>query len=147
LRHGCFREATGIIVNTGSKQGITTPPGNLAYNVSKVLKAYTEGLALASQHIGPRITAHLLIGFTSPASPPARWRSRPRMGARRGCGIHDGKLARGDFYPCPDNGPPVTDERRMASVGDIIETARRFQLASGLRDACSVYEGVVPAGC
>ena len=24
-----------IIVNTGSKQGITTPPGNLAYNVSK----------------------------------------------------------------------------------------------------------------
>jgi len=35
----------GIIVNTGSKQGITMPPGNLVYNVSKAaLKAYTEGL-------------------------------------------------------------------------------------------------------
>jgi len=41
-------EAAGeaaIIVNTGSKQGITMPPGNLSYNVSKAaLKAYTEGL-------------------------------------------------------------------------------------------------------
>merc|ERR1719277_2977153 len=35
----------GLIVNTGSKQGITMPPGNLSYNVSKAaLKAYTEGL-------------------------------------------------------------------------------------------------------
>jgi NAD(P)-dependent dehydrogenase (short-subunit alcohol dehydrogenase family) len=35
----------GIIINTGSKQGITCPPGNLAYNMSKAaLKVYTEGL-------------------------------------------------------------------------------------------------------
>jgi hypothetical protein len=35
----------GIIINTGSKQGITTPPGNLTYNMSKAaLKVYTEGL-------------------------------------------------------------------------------------------------------
>jgi len=35
----------GIIINTGSKQGITMPPGNLAYNLSKAaLKTYTEGL-------------------------------------------------------------------------------------------------------
>ena len=35
----------GLIVNTGSKQGITMPPGNLTYNISKAaLKAYTEGL-------------------------------------------------------------------------------------------------------
>ncbi len=35
----------GIIVNTGSKQGITMPPGNLTYNTSKAaLKAWTEGL-------------------------------------------------------------------------------------------------------
>jgi len=35
----------GIVVNTGSKQGITMPPGNLPYNVSKAaLKCYTEGL-------------------------------------------------------------------------------------------------------
>jgi NAD(P)-dependent dehydrogenase (short-subunit alcohol dehydrogenase family) len=35
----------GIIINTGSKQGITCPPGNLAYNMSKAaLKVYSEGL-------------------------------------------------------------------------------------------------------
>lgn len=35
----------GMVVNTGSKQGITMPPGNLTYNISKAaLKAYTEGL-------------------------------------------------------------------------------------------------------
>ena len=31
------------IVNTGSKQGITTPPGNTAYNISKAgVKVFTE---------------------------------------------------------------------------------------------------------
>lgn len=35
----------GLVVNTGSKQGITAPPGNLIYNVSKAaLKTWTEGL-------------------------------------------------------------------------------------------------------
>jgi len=51
--HGCQaflpimkeRQQPGIIVNTGSKQGITMPPGNLTYNVSKAaLKTWTEGL-------------------------------------------------------------------------------------------------------
>lgn len=51
--HGCLAfvpkmkqsKEPGLIVNTGSKQGITMPPGNLTYNLSKAaLKAYTEGL-------------------------------------------------------------------------------------------------------
>jgi NAD(P)-dependent dehydrogenase (short-subunit alcohol dehydrogenase family) len=51
--HGCLAfvprmQASGepgIIINTGSKQGITMPPGNLTYNMSKAaLKVYTEGL-------------------------------------------------------------------------------------------------------
>jgi NAD(P)-dependent dehydrogenase (short-subunit alcohol dehydrogenase family) len=51
--HGCLAFCpkmkasgeAGIIVNTGSKQGITMPPGNLTYNMSKAaLKCYTEGL-------------------------------------------------------------------------------------------------------
>lgn len=51
--HGCLafvpkmKESgePGILVNTGSKQGITMPPGNLTYNMSKAaLKCYTEGL-------------------------------------------------------------------------------------------------------
>ena len=56
------------IVNTGSKQGITTPPGDTAYNVSKAgVKVLTEGL----QHVlrntpGCKVTAHLLVpGWTS----------------------------------------------------------------------------------
>ena len=41
LAHG----EPGVIINTGSKQGITTPPGNPAYNVSKAgVKVFTEAL-------------------------------------------------------------------------------------------------------
>src|SRR6266700_2195814 len=39
------RVRPGLIINTGSKQGITTPPGDPAYNVSKAgVKAFTEAL-------------------------------------------------------------------------------------------------------
>jgi NAD(P)-dependent dehydrogenase (short-subunit alcohol dehydrogenase family) len=35
----------GLIINTGSKQGITTPPGDPAYNISKAgVKVFTEAL-------------------------------------------------------------------------------------------------------
>ena len=37
--------APGLVINTGSKQGITTPPGDPAYNVSKAgVKVFTEAL-------------------------------------------------------------------------------------------------------
>ena len=51
------------IVNTGSKQGITCPPGDTAYNVSKAgVKVLTEALAHSLRNEeGARITAHLLI--------------------------------------------------------------------------------------
>ncbi|KAJ8600151.1 hypothetical protein CTAYLR_010755 [Chrysophaeum taylorii] len=52
----------GIIVNTGSKQGITCPPGNLVYNVSKsALKTYTEGLEHELRSTTPRLAAALLV--------------------------------------------------------------------------------------
>ena len=54
------------IVNTGSKQGITCPPGDTAYNVSKAgVKVVTEALAHELRNIeGCRVSAHLLIpGF------------------------------------------------------------------------------------
>ena len=46
------RGRPGLVINTGSKQGITTPPGNPAYNVSKAgVKVFTEALAArAAQH-------------------------------------------------------------------------------------------------
>jgi NAD(P)-dependent dehydrogenase (short-subunit alcohol dehydrogenase family) len=51
------------IINTGSKQGITCPPGNTAYNVSKAgIKILTEALAHNLRNTeGAKITAHLLI--------------------------------------------------------------------------------------
>ena len=58
----------GLVINVGSKQGITTPPGDPAYNVSKAaLKAYTELIQHELRNTeGARITAHLLIpGMTT----------------------------------------------------------------------------------
>lgn len=118
----------GIIVNTGSKQGITTPPGNLAYNVSKsAVRTYTEGLAHALRNEpGAKVAAHLLIpGFTftgmtegAKQKPPGAWTPDQVAGFMLTC------LARKDFYIlCPDNETDrATDERRMAwAIGDIIE--------------------------
>jgi len=117
----------GLVINTGSKQGITQPPGNTAYNVSKSgVKALTEGLAhTLREATGGRIRAHLLIprfthtGMTGRVEKPA--------GAWTAEQVVDFMLAsldKGDFYIlCPDN--EVTrelDEKRMAwAVGNIIE--------------------------
>ena len=118
----------GLIVNTGSKQGITTPPGNLAYNVSKAaLKTFTEGLAHELRNTqGAKVSAHLLIpGFTYTGLTAGA--DQKPAGAWTGEQVVDfmlESLDRGDFYIlCPDNETErATDERRMAwAVGDIIE--------------------------
>ena len=60
------RGRRGCVVNTGSKQGITTPPGDPAYNVSKAgVKACTEALQHELRNTpNCSISAHLLIpGF------------------------------------------------------------------------------------
>ena len=60
-------DAPGLVINTGSKQGITNPPCDTAYNVSKTgVKALTEGLAHTLREATQgRVSAHLLIpGFT-----------------------------------------------------------------------------------
>jgi len=118
----------GLIVNTGSKQGITTPPGNLAYNVSKAgVKTFTEGLAHALRNEpGARLSAHLLIpGFTYTGLTEGA--TEKPAGAWTGEQVVDfmlESLVGGDFYIlCPDNdvARPV-DEKRMAwAIGDIIE--------------------------
>jgi NAD(P)-dependent dehydrogenase (short-subunit alcohol dehydrogenase family) len=119
----------GAIINTGSKQGITSPPGNTAYNVSKAaVKSLTEGLAHTLRNIpGCRITAHLLIpGFTFTGTmakrmaekPAAAW--HPDQVAER---LIDG-IVRGDFYIlCQDNETTrEQDERRILwGAGDIVE--------------------------
>jgi NAD(P)-dependent dehydrogenase (short-subunit alcohol dehydrogenase family) len=117
------------IVNTGSKQGITLPPGNTAYNVSKAaLKALTESLAHELLATGDRVTAHLLIpGFTFTGLTRARGVTEKPAGAWTAEQVVDFLLpamARRDFYIlCPDN--DVTremDNKRMQwGLGDILE--------------------------
>lgn len=61
------QETPGLIINTGAKQGITNPPGNPAYNVSKAgVKALTEALQHELRNTkNSQISAHLLVpGFT-----------------------------------------------------------------------------------
>jgi NAD(P)-dependent dehydrogenase (short-subunit alcohol dehydrogenase family) len=118
----------GLVINTGSKQGITQPPGNTAYNVSKsAVKALTEGLAHSlREQAGDRVTAHLLIpGFTFTGmtrsggdKPAAAWT------AEQVADFMFERLEAGDFYIlCPDNDVTrAIDERRMAwAMGDVIE--------------------------
>lgn len=119
----------GAIVSTGSKQGITCPPGDTAYNVSKAgIKVATEALAHELRNIeGCGLTAHLLIpGFTFTGFTRVRHKEKP-AGAWLPEQVIDELLAgmgRGDFYIlCPDNDVTrAMDEKRIAwAAGDIIE--------------------------
>jgi NAD(P)-dependent dehydrogenase (short-subunit alcohol dehydrogenase family) len=123
------RRRPGLIINTGSKQGITTPPGEPAYNVSKAgVKAFTEALQHELRNIeGCRITAHLLIpghvftGLTARGrteKPPGAWTPEQTVD------FMIASLEASDFYIlCPDNDVPRSlDERRMLwAIGDIVE--------------------------
>lgn len=121
--------APALVINTGSKQGITQPPGNTAYNVSKAgVKALTEGLAHSlRERTGDRVSADLLIpGFTwtgmtarrLPEKPAAAWTPEQVVA------LMIERVAAGDFYIlCPDNEtPPEEDAKRVAwAAGDLIE--------------------------
>lgn len=119
----------GLVINTGSKQGVTQPPGDTAYNVSKAgVKALTEGLAhTLRESTGERISAHLLIpGFTytgmmrklMPEKPAAAWTPEQVVEV-----LLTG-LAHGKFYLwCQDNETDwETDRRRVLwNAGDIVD--------------------------
>jgi NAD(P)-dependent dehydrogenase (short-subunit alcohol dehydrogenase family) len=116
------------IINTGSKQGITTPPGNTAYNVSKAgIKVVTEALAHDLREAGSAVTAHLLIpgftftGFTRKrvaTKPDAAW--MPEQVVEM---LVEGMTA-GDFYIlCPDNDVTraMDDKRVLWAAEDVIK--------------------------
>jgi hypothetical protein len=97
------------IINTGSKQGITAPPGDTAYNVSKAaIKTLTEGLQHTLRNIaGCHVSAYLLVpGSTFTGMTRRRLAEKP-PGAWTPEQVVDFMLARmdaGDFYIlCPDN--------------------------------------------
>jgi NAD(P)-dependent dehydrogenase (short-subunit alcohol dehydrogenase family) len=123
------QDRPAAIINTGSKQGITAPPGDTAYNVSKAgVKALTEGLEhTLRQAPGRKVRAHLLIpGFTFTGMTRRRIAEKP-PGAWSADQVMDfaiERMAAGDFYIlCPDN--EVTrevDNARIAwAAGDITE--------------------------
>lgn len=120
-------EGQALVINTGSKQGITQPPGNTAYNVSKSgVKALTEGLAHSlREQVGDRITAHLLIpGFTFTGMTGAADKPAGAWSPEQVVDFMMQRLAADDFYIlCPDNDVTRTmDEKRMAwAMGDVIE--------------------------
>jgi NAD(P)-dependent dehydrogenase (short-subunit alcohol dehydrogenase family) len=123
------RGRQGLIINTGSKQGITTPPGDPAYNVSKAgVKAFTEALQHELRNApGGRISAHLFIpGFVF-TSLTARGRTEKPAAAwtpEQTVDFMIGRVEAGDFYIlCPDNDVPrQLDQRRILwAAGDVVE--------------------------
>jgi NAD(P)-dependent dehydrogenase (short-subunit alcohol dehydrogenase family) len=124
LAHG----EVAAVINTGSKQGITLPPGNPAYNVSKAgVKAYTELLAHELRNLpGSKVSAHLMIpgwvhtGMTAAAGAP---KPAGAWTAAQAAAFMLDRLSAGDFYIlCPDNDVTrALDERRVAwAAGDLI---------------------------
>ncbi|HWA48754.1 MAG TPA: SDR family NAD(P)-dependent oxidoreductase [Dongiaceae bacterium] len=121
----------GLIINTGSKQGITCPPGDTAYNVSKAgVKVLTEGLAHELRNRpGCKVTAHLLIpghvwtGITGrPADAPDSAKPKGAWTSDQTVDFMLERLAAGDFYIlCPDNDVShALDSRRIQWAADDI---------------------------
>jgi NAD(P)-dependent dehydrogenase (short-subunit alcohol dehydrogenase family) len=123
------QKTPGAVISTGSKQGITCPPGDTAYNVSKAgVKVMTEALAHSLRNEeGSHISAHLLIPGSTFTGMTARGRSEKPPGAWTPDQVIDmlvDSMGKGDFYIlCPDNEVTRTvDERRIAwAAGDIVE--------------------------
>ena len=121
LEHG----ETAVVINTGSKQGITRPPGNVAYNIAKAgVLAYTESLAHDFRNRDEcALTAHLLVpGFVYtgmiqrflPEKPPGAVTPEEMVD------FMIAALDEGDFYIiCPDNETSrAMDEKRMQWTAD-----------------------------
>ncbi len=112
-----------LIINTGSKQGITNPPGNPAYNVSKAgVRSATETLQHELRNTpGCQLSAHLLVpgytytGLTHAGLADAGVARKPD-GAWLPSQVIDyllEALGRGSFYIiCPDNEVSSAEDAR-----------------------------------
>jgi NAD(P)-dependent dehydrogenase (short-subunit alcohol dehydrogenase family) len=128
------QENLSVIINTGSKQGITNPPGNPAYNASKAaVKSLTESLSheLRSRP-GANVTAHLFVpgwtwtGMTAgdgnqdkiDEKPPGAWTAEETV-----LFMLD-RVRSGDFYILvPDNETrrEIDQLRMLWATGDLVE--------------------------
>lgn len=119
---------SGRILITGSKQGITTPPGDPAYNISKsAVKTYAEALAHELRNTSDcKLETHLVIpGFVwTPLTYQGRTeKPAGAWTAEQTIDFIMQSIERNDFYIlCPDNDVTRSlDEKRIAwASGDII---------------------------
>jgi NAD(P)-dependent dehydrogenase (short-subunit alcohol dehydrogenase family) len=119
----------GLVICTGSKQGITQPPGDTAYNISKSgVKALAEGLAhqLREETAG-RVSAHLLVpGFTYTGMMTGWFKEKPDAAwtAQQVADFMLERIAAGDFYIiCPDNEttPEIDAKRFLWHAQDMVQ--------------------------
>ncbi|HVX82304.1 MAG TPA: SDR family NAD(P)-dependent oxidoreductase [Devosiaceae bacterium] len=112
-----------VVVNTGSKQGLTNPPGNPAYNTTKAaVNAYSQNLArdLRERPNCP-VSAHLLIpGWTTTGDAehrPGAWLPEQVID------YMEKRIGAGSFFIlCPDDETPnlVDHKRILWNAFDII---------------------------
>ncbi|KAJ3747696.1 hypothetical protein DFH05DRAFT_1480991 [Lentinula detonsa] len=147
------QENQGMIINTGSKQGITNPPGNAAYNASKAaVKSLTESLAHElREKPNSNVTAHLFIpgwtytnltgALTHTEKPAGAWTAEETV-----LYMLD-KVRAGDFYVLvPDNETrrELDELRIMWAAGDIAEG--RPALSRWHKDYRALFEEYVRDG-
>lgn len=155
--HGCqsfipsMLESTEpvAVINTGSKQGITNPPGGYAYNLSKAaVLSYTQSLAHSLREIEScPLSAHVLIpGFTYSNMIAKFIKEKPESAwtTHQVVDFMLSSLEQGDFFIlCPDNDTPrELDEKRMQwHMDDMIRS--RPALSRWHADFADEYESFI----
>lgn len=117
--------APSAIVITGSKQGITNPPGNPAYNASKAaIKSLAENLSYDLRSTSTSV--HLLVpGWTHTGLTGAGTAKKPdgAWTPQQVASYLEDKMGEDTFYIlCPDNDVTVDKDRRrmLWAAGDVI---------------------------
>lgn len=118
------QDSPSVVINSGSKQGITNPPKNPAYNMTKAaLKSYTESLQHELRNTPDcAVTAHLLVpGWTTTGTAkhvPGAWLPMQVVEFMLSA------IESNDFYIiCPDDEvtPDMDRQRILWAAGDITE--------------------------
>ena len=116
------------MIITGSKQGITNPPGNPAYNATKsAVKTIAEHLSFDLAKSSPKTSVHLLVpGWTFTGLTGGGGLKEKPKGAWSAEQVADylyQKMSEDKFYAiCPDNDVSwETDRKRMTwTMGDVV---------------------------
>jgi len=121
--HSTASHPSSVII-TGSKQGITNPPGNAAYNASKsAVKTLAEHLSFDLSKSSPTTSVHLLVpGWTftglsgnDPSKKGEREKPKGAWWPEQVVDYLEAKMEEGKFYViCPDNDvSEEMDKKRM----------------------------------